>query len=297
MTYKFLEGTQDQRFETKTRISEMSQLLENKDKFSSVKDAYQYYKGVSFSDYLNIEYEADDEHYDYDIHGELLTKQYQCAYLLELASDTNFKNIIYRSQLIEGVTLFNDVDNRNFEIPIFTRWEQLPELLIARIIFIDRYLGIITESNFTVITKEYYKYLVRYTDTEIYRIDLQSMQDKFVENVKCIIKKNTTEQSLGLQNNMPKIIYKPVFYKVQDLQNIQIRQNVTQNIGVNLINYLSKVESFNINIDGLKIIESARNDSYVIFKIQANKLKSTSGTYHICNQDDEYISSGQWSIY
>jgi hypothetical protein len=123
------------------------------------------------------------------------------------------------------------------------------------------------------------------------------MQDKFVENVKCIIKKNTTEQSLGLQNNMPKIIYKPVFYKVQDLQNIQIRQNVTQNIGVNLINYLSKVESFNINIDGLKIIESARNDSYVIFKIQANKLKSTSGTYHICNQDDEYISSGQWSIY
>lgn len=269
----------------------------DKDKFSSVKEAYQYYKGVSFADYLNIEYEADDEHYDYDTHGELLTKQYQCAYLLELASDTNFKNIIYRSQLIEGLTLFNDVDNRNFEIPIFTRWEQLPELLIARIIFIDRYLGIITESNFTVITKEYYKYLVRYTDTEIYRIDLQSMQDKFVENVKCIIKKNTTEQSLGLQNNMPKIIYKPVFYKVQDLQNIQIRQNVTQNIGVNLINYLSKVESFNINIDGLKIIESARNDSYVIFKIQANKLKSTSGTYHICNQDDEYISSGQWSIY
>jgi hypothetical protein len=128
-------------------------------------------------------------------------------------------------------------------------------------------------------------------------IDLQDMQDKFIENVKCIIKKNNTEQTVGLQANMPKIIYKPVFYKVQDLQNIQIRQGVTQNIGINLMNYLSKVEAFNLNLDGKKFIETARNDSFIIFKIQANTLNSTSGTYHICNQDDEYISSGQWTLY
>ena len=265
--------------------------------FNSVKEAYQYYKNISFNDYLDIEYDIDDEINDYDNNGNLLTKQYQCAYVLELASDTNFKNIIYRSKFVEGITLFDDIDNRNFDIPVFNRWEQLPEVLIARVIFIDRYLGIILQSNFTVITKEYYKYLVRYTDKKIYSINLQDMQDKFVENVKCVIKKNTTEQSLGLQSSTPKIIYKPVFYRVQDLQNIQIRQDVTQNIGINLMNYLSKVESFNLNINGQKIIESARNDNYVIFKIQANKLTTTGGTYHICNQDDEYISSGQWSIY
>lgn len=265
--------------------------------FNSVQEAYQYYKNISFNDYLDIEYDIDDEVNDYDNNGNLLTKQYQCAYVLELASDTNFKNIIYRSKFVEGITLFDDIDNRNFDIPVFNQWEQLPEVLIARIIFIDRYLGIILQSNFTVITKEYYKYLVRYTDKKIYSINLQDMQDKFVENVKCVIKKNTTEQSLGLQSNTPKIIYKPVFYRVQDLQNIQIRQDVTQNIGINLMNYLSKVESFNLNINGQKIIESARNDNYVIFKIQANKLTTTGGTYHICNQDDEYISSGQWSIY
>jgi hypothetical protein len=62
------------------------------------------------------------------------------------------------------------------------------------------------------------------------------------------------------------------------------------------MNYLSKVESFNININGNRIVESSRNDSYVIFKIQANKLVGTSGTYHICNQDNEYISSGQWNL-
>lgn len=268
-----------------------------KNKFNSVQEAYQYYKNVSFSDYLNIEYEENDNNIDYDINGNLLTKQYQCAYILELASDTKFKNIIYQSKFVEGITLFDDADNREFDIPVFNQWEQLPEILVARIIFIDRYLGVISESNFTVITKEYYKYLVRYTDTQIYSLNLQDMQDKFVENVKCIIKKNTTEQSLGLQNNTPKIIYKPVFYRVQDLQTIQIREGVTQNIGINLTNYLSKVESFNLNINDLKIVESARNNNYVIFKIQANKLTTKSGTYHICNQDDEYISSGQWSIY
>lgn len=268
-----------------------------KNKFNSVQEAYQYYKNVSFSDYLNIEYEENDNNIDYDINGNLLTKQYQCAYILELASDTKFKNIIYQSKFVEGITLFDDADNREFDIPVFNQWEQLPEILVARIIFIDRYLGVISESNFTVITKEYYKYLVRYTDTQIYSLNLQDMQDKFVENVKCIIKKNTTEQALGLQNNTPKIIYKPVFYRVQDLQTIQIREGVTQNIGINLTNYLSKVESFNLNINDLKIVESARNNNYVIFKIQANKLTTKSGTYHICNQDDEYISSGQWSIY
>lgn len=269
----------------------------NKESFNSTKDAYQHYKHIQFSDYTNIEYDEYDEHEDYDINGNKLTKQYQCAYVLDLASDTNFKNIIYRSKFVEGVTLFDDVEPREFDIPIFNSWEQLPEVLVARVIFIDRYLGIILQSNFTVITKEYYKYLVRYTDKKIYMINLTDMQDKFVENVKCVIKKNTTQQSLGVQNNSPKIIYKPVFYRVQELQNIQIREGVTQNIGINLMNFLSKVETFNLNLDGKKIIESARNDSYVIFKIQANTLNTTSGTYHICNQDDEYISSGNWSVY
>ena len=48
---------------------------------------------------------------------------------------------------------------------------------------------------------------------------------------------------------------------------------------------------------GVQIIESARNDIYVIFKIDANVLNNlTAGEYHILNQDDEYISSGQWVV-
>ena len=270
----------------------------NKDKFNNVLHAYQYYKNVSLSNYVNIEYENDDEHEDYDKDGNLLKKQYQCAFIIELASDTKFRQLIYRSKYVEGITLFDVPDNKEFEIPGFNSWSQLPEILTCRVIFIDRYLGTVVSSNYSVITKEYYKYLVQYNKTprQIYSLDLQSMQDKFVENVKCVIKKESENGKLSIPQSTPKVIYKPVFYRVQDLQNIQIRQGVTQNIGINLMNYLSKVESFNININGNRIVESSRNDSYVIFKIQANKLVGTSGTYHICNQDNEYISSGQWNL-
>jgi hypothetical protein len=99
-----------------------------------------------------------------------------------------------------------------------------------------------------------------------------------------------------MQSSAPKVVFKPVFYKVQDLQNIQLYQGVTQNVGVNLSNYMTKVEAFIMIIDGQKILEYSRNDIYVIFKVQANKLTSTSGTYHICNQDEEYITSGNWNL-
>ena len=99
-----------------------------------------------------------------------------------------------------------------------------------------------------------------------------------------------------MASNNVKVIYKPVFYKVQDLQNLQIRKGVTQNIGVNLNNYLSKVNTFYMNIDGQQFIESARNEMYVIFKVQGNKINTTSGSYHISNQDNEYISSGNYQI-
>lgn len=122
------------------------------------------------------------------------------------------------------------------------------------------------------------------------------MQDKFVDKVNCVIRKESSDKTISLQSSAPKIIYKPVFYKVQDLQNIQLYSGVTQNIGINLSNYMTKVESFILVIDGQHVLEYSRNDVYVIFRVQTNKLTTTSGVYHICNQDDEYIASGVWNL-
>ena len=96
--------------------------------------------------------------------------------------------------------------------------------------------------------------------------------------------------------NVPKIIYKPIFYRVGNLQNLSIRENVTQNIGINLVDFMTKVETFKLNIDGTQYVEYARNDIFVIFKVNAQNIINTAGTYDITNQDDEYISSGSWSI-
>ena len=267
--------------------------------FDSASDAYEYYNSVSLEEYDGIEYDETDEHEDMDENGDPLTIQYQCTYQLELSSDAAFKNIIYKSPLIEGKTLFNTIQNMEFEIPIFNNWNQLPEVLVARTIFSDRYLGIQMVSNFVLITKEWYKYLVTYSGTkEIYRLKIEDMADlQFNDKVTCIIKKEVGEQTNNnmISNNV-KVIYKPVFYKVQDLQNIQIRKGVTQNIGVNLNNFLSKVNTFYMNIDGQQFIESARNEMYVIFKIQGNKINTPIGSYHISNQDNEYISSGNYQI-
>ena len=60
---------------------------------------------------------------------------------------------------------------------------------------------------------------------------------------------------------------------------------------------MTKVDTFKLNINNTQYVEYARNDIYVIFKIDANVLNNlTAGEYHILNQDDEYISSGQWVV-
>ena len=85
--------------------------------------------------------------------------------------------------------------------------------------------------------------------------------------------------------------------KVQDLQNIQIRLGVIQNIGINLSEYMTKVKLFILNIEGNNIKESSRNDIYVIFNINATILNDFTGIYNILDENFEYISSGNYTIY
>jgi hypothetical protein len=81
------------------------------------------------------------------------------------------------------------------------------------------------------------------------------------------------------------------------VQNIKIRKNIIQNIGINLSDYLSKVTAFILEIDTIEYNEYARNDGFVIFNINSNLLASNFGYFNILNQDHEFISSGQYSIY
>lgn len=297
--------------------------------FANIQEAYEYFNGISLDKYEGIYYEDNEE---LEESGDIIEinsantptsfqfKQFQCVYNITLASDMEFKNVIYSSPNywhdedggdveenetpatpeMSQDTLLNVIVNKEFEIPVFSNWEQLPELLVCKVTFTDRYLGTQMESNFVVITKDYYKYIVNYENDYInaYKLILDKEDMNFYDKIVCNVKvtENTNNNISNLTNTNTRVIYKPVFYKTQDLQNVKLQGTVTQNIGINLGNYMSKVDTFFMIIDNVRFIETGRNDMYVIFNVQANKLTNKFGTYYVTNEEDEYISSGNWSI-
>lgn len=118
----------------------------------------------------------------------------------------------------------------------------------------------------------------------------------FINNISCTVKNNNNSDLKSNNQNNQKIIFKPIFYKINDLQNIQIRANLIQNIAIKLSDYMTKVTTFKILIDDNEFVETGRNSVFVLFSIDPKKLSNSSGTYDIINQDDEYISSGSWEI-
>jgi hypothetical protein len=203
--------------------------------------------------------------------------------------------------MLKHISLFN----------VFENWSELPNTLYASITFIDRYIGNVIKGNKLCITKEWFKYII--SDTNIYKLKTLEQKSKdmveinltetssntplFINKINCVIKKEATEASGYKTSNTPRVLYKPYFYKVQDLQNIYLRSALIQNIGINLNEYMTKVETFKLSIENLIYVEIGRNDAYVIFRINAAELANTGGRYDIFNQDDEYISSGQYTLY
>jgi hypothetical protein len=253
----------------------------------------------------------DDENTD-EIDINIETDINTIGYRFEISNDKYFKHIIYSYD--QPINLYvNDgspiIDNFQFIIPrLFTSWDNIPELLVIRTIFIDKLTTTVMYSNPLVISHEMYKYLIN--DEKINRISsLISRQTKidtenmnldnfnFIDKINCVVvKDNADKTNIGSINNTPKILYKPIFYKAYQLQNVKIKSSLIQNVGINLADLLTKVETFKLVINGIQHIEIGRNDVYVIFNIDANRLGGQSGSYIITNQDDEYISDGLWTI-
>lgn len=278
----------------------------NQELFDNVEEAYFFYNKIeNKEDYYNFDGWENSGYYD------LLNDEYEmefnlvsfnaAGYYIEISVDSDFTNVIYQSQH-ETKKIQNFAFGLN---EIFTSWKQWPGSLFARSIYIDKYLSKIIYGNTVVITKEQFKYCIN--NSKIYKLNLIDKLSNnmdlnnfnFIDKINCVIKKNDTTEKItnNIGTNSNKILYKPIFYKVNDSQNIKIRQNVTQNIGINLGNYLTKVETFILSINDYKFTEYGRNDSYIIFKVNANAIQEKAGSYDILNQDYEYITSGNYSVF
>jgi hypothetical protein len=285
------------------------------------------------------------------------------GYYIQFATDFAFKEIVYESKINTDNQNDNFIYDFSFSLDgLVNSWSQLNDILVVRSMFIDKRLNVIIYGNIVVLNKEWFKYMVNESSSNLVYfknqnnlietnfmdvnqgfnmidkikcnvieddrtllaanlkniamdyvklaesntlsnqnlIDLfKTKLDKWADNVINLANgNNVVAQSYNAQNsNITKIIYKPIFYKVQDLQMIRLRQQISQNIGINLGSYFTKVDLFMINIDGMTVKESSRNDVFVIFNIDASKIENPTGIYNIFNENFEFISSGSYMIY
>ena len=290
---------------------------------------------------------------------------------VEISNSKHFEKILY-TKTYEFVdqfkssedihSIYDCLGNGMYNIVmtgLFKNWQEFPEILVGRVIFIDRLTGINITSNTINITKEQYKYMINNTYlhrlqslvninqnsmkeitltsainpadismiisnidetlsgyTSIATSTLNSIKESvincvedglqnldingfnFINNLNCYVQNvSTSSETTAINTNgKQKIIYKPIFYKVNKLQNIQIKQQKKQNIGIDLHEYMSKVDMFTLSLDNNVFYEVARNANYVIFEINGAKLQNATGNYEIYDENDNYITYGNWSI-
>ena len=234
-----------------------------------------------------------------------------CGYQIDIATDYTFSNILFTDY--QEMLFIND-----FEfglLHIFDNWYNIPETMVIRVKYIDKYLGITLRTGYVILNKEWIKYTINSSNTSRIISDFKKNEHSkdnimswnklnaketnftFVDKINCVVKQenNSTKIVNGTTNGV-KIIYKPIFYKTQDLQFITLKKGFKQKVGINLSQYMTKVEVFKLIIDNMEITEYGRNDIYVIFEVNSGELENLSGTYSIVNNNDEYISSGEYIV-
>ena len=266
--------------------------------FSSIESAWQRIYSTDFSKYKSLSEKAKDYEDLKEILGDSLEMvKYTCI----VSSDYLSKNIIH-----EEISYSDRVDDFLFPMKdLFSKWSQVPDNVYVRLIMEDRAIGKNCSSPTVLFTKDKLKYTIneqQYTRLSIKKkeTDIDDMNKEnfnFISNMNCrIVKSNDDKQQIQKNSVQPRIIYKPIFFKVQDLQNIILRSNMSQNIGISLSSYVNKVDEFILSIGENKWHESSRTSSFVIFNVNSKLINEATGKYDILTSDNEYLSTGNYTI-
>lgn len=266
--------------------------------FSSIESAWQRIYSTDFSKYKALSERAKNYEDLKEILGDSLEMvKYTCI----VSSDYLSKNIIH-----EEISYSDRVDDFLFPMKdLFSKWSQVPDNVYVRLIMEDRAIGKNCSSPTVLFTKDKLKYTIneqQYTRLSIKKkeTDIDDMNKEnfnFISNMNCrIVKSNDDKQQIQKNSVQPRIIYKPIFFKVQDLQNIVLRSNMSQNIGISLSSYVNKVDEFILSIGENKWHESSRTSSFVIFNVNSKLINEVTGKYDILTSDNEYLSTGNYTI-
>lgn len=267
--------------------------------FSSIESAWQKIYGTNFSKYKALSEKAKNYEDLKEILGDSLEMvKYTCI----VSSDYLLKNIIH-----EEISYSDKVDDFLFPMKdLFSRWTQVPNNVYIKLIMEDRAIGKNCSSPTVLFTKDNLKYTInnqQYTRLSIKKKetnidDMNKENFNFISNLNCRIIRNDDVINSQIQKSavQPRIIYKPIFFKVQELQNIVLRSNMAQNIGISLSSYVNKVDEFILSIGENKWPENSRTSSFVIFNVNSKLIEEATGKYDILTSDNEYISTGNYTI-
>lgn len=149
-------------------------------------------------------------------------------------------------------------------------------------------------TNEIPLNKETYKFLVPTEPGRQYNkrinLDLVNMNEYDVSVVNKIHKEVV---KINRPEDYKSNIIKPVFIRTEPLGNITIHPAVSENIGINLNKYKSKVDLFYIRIEGVDFIEIGRTPSEVIFGIDGHLLpnESTEGLAYILDENYTLVTT------
>jgi hypothetical protein len=160
-------------------------------------------------------------------------------------------------------------------------------------------------SNSIPLNKELFSYLV---GEEMYIADIDTtipeneeqdpdfVMNIDVTNIDAVNKIVKQVVNVSRPDDYKSNIIKPVFYHAYDTENIELHSGVTFNIGVDLDNYKSKVDTFSIQIEGMSFQEVGRVPGYVLFTIPGMKLPKAnpSGTYYILDNKGIMVTKGKY---
>ena len=200
-------------------------------------------------------------------------------------------NNIYKYSSKESTDTHIVFDKHDIE---FDNWNEYQEGCIVVLCINVNDGDINVFSNEISITKEIFKFLIH---TKIDKINLD-LVDMNIYNINAVNKIEKTVVKMERPSSYKNNIIKPVFFKVNELNDLKIHKNVIENISINLDSYKNKVEMFYLSIDNVLFGEIGRNSTGVIFRVNSNKLKDDviSGNYYILNQDSELITSGNYTV-
>lgn len=148
----------------------------------------------------------------------------------------------------------------------------------------------ILKSNPIPISQDIYSKLIVKQE----KIDLTDMNINNINITNTVTNKNIKH---SIPDSSKSNIILPVFYRVRELGNVVLHPEVNENICINLDAYKSKVETFIMQVEGIKFSEIGTTGAGTIFKIIGNMLPGSikSGTYYILSQSGDLVTTGKYT--